>query len=414
MNTDIMIYLIVNALRVGLAVYFLSIFLEKKRPLWFYAVAGMILWGVNSFAYIVININWLTLASNLIGLGIIALTGYKGRFLNTVLVLLLDITVGIAAENIAYYLFVHSETGISSYADILSVFLFLMITLIIDRSISSYRSSDIALIPGMILIAITFGLFFTGNMIIYEVPDFMVELSLCVLMIISISIVYLYDSLRKHFAMQKETSLYKLQSDMYKKQLEILQRSDEETRILRHDFKHHILMLREYSSNGEKDKLTAYLESLSEAIGADETLSYTGNNVTDSVINYYRTQLEAIGGRFDTDIALTDDMSIDDYDLNALLSNLLSNAYEAVQSVQDPCISLSMRYNRGILGIRISNPYSETHRHGSRVISSGNPDRSDHGIGLISVRHIVEKYDGCIEINDENNVFTVNIAIHVA
>lgn len=119
MNTDIMIYLIVNALRVGLAVYFLSIFLEKKCPLWFYAVAGMILWGVNSFAYLVININWLTLASNLIGLGIIALTGYKGRFLNTVLVLLLDITVGIAAESIAYYLFVHSETGIRSYADIL-------------------------------------------------------------------------------------------------------------------------------------------------------------------------------------------------------------------------------------------------------------------------------------------------------
>ena len=60
-----------------------------------------------------------------------------------------------------------------------------------------------------------------------------------------------------------------------------------------------------------------------------------------------------------------------------------------------------------------SNPFvNEIKRSGDKVITS-KKDKKNHGYGLTSVKEAVEKYNGTIEINPDNNIFTVTAILYV-
>ena len=66
-----------------------------------------------------------------------------------------------------------------------------------------------------------------------------------------------------------------------------------------------------------------------------------------------------------------------------------------------------------MLLIKIANPFSnEIKKSGDKVITT-KTDKTNHGYGLKSVKETVEKYDGTIEINPEDNIFTVTVVLYV-
>ena len=413
MLSDTIIYLIVNAIRVALAIHLLSVFLQKRHTLVFYVGIGIIIWGLNSYSHIGLNNNWLNLSSNLIGLCIVAFLGYNGRFLNILAVLVLDIALGIAVENVVLFLFQGRDSEIYSHANIMSVFIFLVIVIIIDRTISARNKFEPTIGSSIMLIAISIGLFFVGYVITYDTGSFLIELSLCVLMIINLSVLVLYDKLRTSNAMQRENELYRLQSDMYKNQLEVLKQSEESSKILRHDIRHHIVMLNEYAASGDTNKISDYLSTMSSLLESDSIQSDFGNEVVNSIVSYFSGRLNSLGCKMNTDIVLHENMQISDFDLNSLLSNLLSNVCEASATVDNPQATLFMRYNRGVLNIQVSNRYNGTLKseHGRFITTK--PHSEGHGIGLLSVNRIVEKYNGYMEFSTINNTFSVSIIVHV-
>lgn len=413
MQPDTIIYMIINAIRIGLAIHLLSIFLQKKFHLIFYWGIGLIIWGINSYSYVALNNNWLNLTSNLVGLCIIAYIGYRGRFVNILAVLLLDMALGIAIENVTLLLFKDQDSQLYLHANIMSVFVFIIVVICIDRTVSARNAYEPSIGSSILLIAISIGLFIVGYVITYDTGNFLTELSLCVLMIINLLILILYDKLRISSAIQRENELYRLQSDMYKNQLEVLKQSEDSNRILRHDMTHHVIMLKDYISAGNLDKVTDYLESMTSSISRDIDQIDTGNDTVNSIVNYFSNQMAAAGGKISTDIILHDNMMISDFDLNTLLSNLLSNVCEASASVEDPQASIYMRYNRGILSIKISNKYNGTLKNENGKYITTKPHSEGHGIGLLSVNKIIEKYNGYMEFSTDDNIFSVSIIIHV-
>ncbi len=68
-----------------------------------------------------------------------------------------------------------------------------------------------------------------------------------------------------------------------------------------------------------------------------------------------------------------------------------------ISSIQNP---------NGIFRIEISNPYEgERRKIEYHYLTTKKENTEMHGLGLMSVQKIVEKYDGLIEISDEDNVF---------
>ncbi|MBR4574173.1 MAG: GHKL domain-containing protein [Lachnospiraceae bacterium] len=412
MELDAIIYLIVNAIRVGLAIYLLSIFLERRFSSWILAFLGAIVWAANSAAYILLNNNWLNLLTNLVGLSVAAFIFYKGSIINRLLTLILDIALGIAVENVALVMFRDYDPEIQIFTNIFSAFIFLIVVIIIDRTIKFHRNPGISISSSILMIVISIGLFFVGYVITYDTSLTYIELSLCIIMLINLSILYLYNRISTGYAAKRDSDLYKLQSEMYKRQLDVISKTSETTRILQHDMKHHIHMLQEYCSAGETERLKDYLNTISSSFDAPSSYKNTGNEVVNSILNYYSSCIKNIGGIIDCDVILHDHMEIDDFDLNTLLSNLLSNAYEALEKTENPYVKVNIRYNRGILNIEITNSYNGIVKKERGKYLTTKPNMADHGVGLISINRIVEKYNGYMELSPESDMFAVRIAIH--
>ena len=89
---------------------------------------------------------------------------------------------------------------------------------------------------------------------------------------------------------------------------------------------------------------------------------------------------------------------------------MLDNAIEACQMCdRDRKIHLTIRYHEGIVAIQCENSCKE------KVVSmrTQKQDIENHGFGMMSMKHIVEKYNGMIAFDAEENWFVLKISLHI-
>ena len=115
-------------------------------------------------------------------------------------------------------------------------------------------------------------------------------------------------------------------------------------------------------------------------------------------------------------LSLPDDLKISSSDLSILFANLVENAIEAcrhqIHTERNITIQGSM-HGDNTIALTFTNTYSIQPKTDSRgVLLSIKHD--GNGIGVESVRAIVKKYNGHMDIKAENNVFTVKILLLTA
>lgn len=174
-----------------------------------------------------------------------------------------------------------------------------------------------------------------------------------------------------------------------------------------HDLKHFIRDFRESGSLSEED-----LNELQDAVEKYESSPLTGNKTLDTVLNeksylcrkkeipFYIMAKENLLG------------FIKPADMTSLFGNLISNAMECEEGIQDKSkrfILLKISRKGHIISVHIEN-YCEQAIHfenGLPVSTKG--DSRFHGFGLKSVEYIVRKYDGNTRIYQENSIYSVDI-----
>lgn len=106
---------------------------------------------------------------------------------------------------------------------------------------------------------------------------------------------------------------------------------------------------------------------------------------------------------------------LSDMDIYSLFGNILDNAVEAVMKVepQKRHISLSVRSAGRLVNIHSDNYFDSG---GSIRLSDGVPvttkdDKLNHGYGILSMKRVVERYDGVLEISADGDVFNLDIVM---
>ena len=139
----------------------------------------------------------------------------------------------------------------------------------------------------------------------------------------------------------------------------------------------------------------------------------TGNQEIDAILNYTIGRAEKKGCKIETQIQVPNVCFMPKMDLNVLLSNLLDNALEALERVEQRYIYISMKYKKGVFAICIQNSYDGTLiKKGKKYITRKN-DIESHGLGLQNVNKIIEKYNGEQTIETTNNMFKITILLYV-
>lgn len=66
-----------------------------------------------------------------------------------------------------------------------------------------------------------------------------------------------------------------------------------------------------------------------------------------------------------------------------------------------------------MLLIKVANPFKIAVKREKEKIVTSKADRDNHGYGLRSVNEAVEKYNGTIEIETDDNIFTITAILYV-
>ena len=197
------------------------------------------------------------------------------------------------------------------------------------------------------------------------------------------------------------------QYDFYKQKMA----SETEVRKIYHDLKNEMILLKKYE-NPKK-----YIESLLDSLSKLENFIDTGNEMFDIMI-YEKmkiTEKNNIDFKVLADFNECDFLS--DLEICTLFGNLLDNAIEAscrILEKKDRYIILKCKTIDDKFIIKIVNSYDKkmVRTFGNSFITI-KQNKKMHGIGLNSVKSIVNLHQGSISIIQKDNEFQVSIIFYL-
>ena len=224
----------------------------------------------------------------------------------------------------------------------------------------------------------------------------------------------MFDRLSNSFQEKQEREFVEQQNRYYESQLEIINASLENSSILRHDMKNHLQAIFTDIKNGNMREAQQHISDISNVYNAGNEIIRTGYPAIDSIVNFKLQAARQNKVKVSINSTIPKGLNISSYDSTVIFGNLIDNALQAVSLVpENKFIDIALHYSKGMLILKISNPFvNEIKRSGDKVITS-KKDKKNHGYGLTSVKEAVEKYNGTIEINPDNNIFTVTAILYV-
>lgn len=260
---------------------------------------------------------------------------------------------------------------------------------------------------------ITFGIF---EVIVLNIDIMKIEagqwqiLYLC--LVILALVIYIQNELFKKSAIRQELEMMNL---LWKKEQEHYQLSKENIALINqkcHDLKHQIRAIR----NLNKDEMDSYLKEIESSIRIYESIVKTGNEVLDTILTEKSLYCEE---RNITVSCVADGSQMDfinTVDLYAILGNAMDNAIEAVEKLEnkEECqIDVLIYRQQNFLVINIINPRKENLIYKEELPISTKGDARYHGFGLKSIRYLVKKYDGYVNISEADSCFSLKILIPI-
>lgn len=210
---------------------------------------------------------------------------------------------------------------------------------------------------------------------------------------------------RRSFHYHAQAAVYKMMAEQYQR-----------TERLRHDMKNHIIALSGLCKDKEWEKIGHYLKRL-ESAGLDEDGDLTGSKVVDALLCGKRQWAKKEKIRWECDVQIPRASGISEFDLCIIFGNLLDNALEACErmSGEDRFIHMQAGMAKTYFLLEIKNStdstvsFDATEKRKAGMTQKGNT--IEHGIGLQNVSDVVDQYNGSMNIEVEDGIFTVAILL---
>lgn len=138
---------------------------------------------------------------------------------------------------------------------------------------------------------------------------------------------------------------------------------------------------------------------------------YCSNQMLNVILNDKADFCKKHNIKFD---ALIYDINIDfmeTIDITTLFGNILDNAVDACSNLEKKGILLKMHPFNGITYVCLSNTFSgkvQFNSEGKLISGKG----GQHRIGLENVERVLDKYNGDMKIETDNNVFTIHLMLN--
>lgn len=228
------------------------------------------------------------------------------------------------------------------------------------------------------------------------------------------SLVYvLYVNMQKDHAKQLEYSILQQAFKSQEKSVEETKILYQSVRSIRHDLKQHFQVTLTMLHSGKINEAVDYMEKYN-----DTVLDGISNKVfcDNDVVNYIINSKSKIC--FDRHIKIyiyiaNEIPEFSDLDLCVLLGNALDNAIEGVSGEGNNEIYLELRNVDNFFMISVKNTIINSVLEDNPNLISTKNEKEVHGLGILSMKEVVQKYNGSIEFYESDNKFCCDMLLDI-
>lgn len=211
------------------------------------------------------------------------------------------------------------------------------------------------------------------------------------------------DTLTEHAAIQQLS----LREETYNENRQIF----EQMRTLRHELKNHMFYMDYLIDQKRYDDLHEYFMDFYQKEYGDYGYWDTSSSPVNTLLNQRQLVAKKHQIQMNIDSSLPEKSGIREVDLCTILANLLDNAIESCQTLENSRIHVQLSQKKDYLSIIVSNSSKGDVLVNNPSLFTTKSSHHLHGIGLSVVRKLVQKYDGILQFSGKDNLFTVKILL---
>lgn len=409
-----------------LSIYFERFLLPKKLPRRRKLIIWMLFFIAQLLVLSQIREALLLFVANFLLTALIGYTLYHGSVKKVLFLSAIGCAVGMLTEIfVAFSLQLFENSLESSIAVGLIASRLLLLSMVHAVSIYQHqRAHDTpSLFCWILLLCITFFSIFIIHTIYYlkqysdsSFGNLLSFISAILLLLMNISFYIFYNSLAdaanrqiENYRMEHQLKHYEELRANGKAQVEHFKRE-------KHNLKNQLLAIRAYALQGQDAEIISFINRLlSDPDFVLTPLSICENLLLDTLLSSKINIAREYDIKYTWDISVPAQLPIDNADLCILVGNAVDNAFDACMQDKMPSklVHIAIKYKSGRFFCCFENTYA--HKLVSsrdKIFASTKTDLPNHGHGLPSIRGIVHKYNGLLDINTEGNRFILSIILH--
>lgn len=285
----------------------------------------------------------------------------------------------------------------------------------VDDDIDSF-SAKIFWVLTPIACAIILGISYIAYMMEQVDSEEQRTLTLCILLVailgIGIVIIIIVRILQQKESFRIEAEMENLYNQQQRTYFTLMLDKENETKRFRHDILNHLLCMQDILKQKHYRDAEAYLDSVLKELNTIREMQYdVGNEVVNVLLNFYlipirehcNISIEGYLGKLEC---------VSQMDLCTIVSNLLKNAVEAVETGGN--IRVNIIRKEKYVQIDITNTYkSNPEMRETDRLETTKADKENHGYGIDNAKKAVFKYHGEFQYYMEENWFKVEIVLPI-
>ena len=239
-----------------------------------------------------------------------------------------------------------------------------------------------------------------------SISYFSLSISLAGIIFINIAMFNFFESYEDKIKLKYLETLKQQEQENYK----LLTLSYKQVREFKHDIENQFSVLEDMLENDDIGAAKKYLVKLSSFVRLANRPCCTGNNAIDSIVNIKGSLAQTYGIKFICKANIITSIKADELELCRIIGNCLDNAIEGCLRCDafHKHIWFSISEEQEKLFLVITNTSDKVDVN---VLSSTKKDEGLHGIGISSIKSSVNRLDGLIKFECDNEIFKVNIMI---
>lgn len=213
--------------------------------------------------------------------------------------------------------------------------------------------------------------------------------------------------------LQRRLEVSSMTNSIQMKLYENLLHQIQENRRAVHDFRHNILVMKNYCEAKQYQELDRYLEQYIGSLSLEHHTIFCANVLVNGLLQYYYHIAAEHEISCEFNFMIPQHLAMQDADLCTLLGNALENAIEACcrQKQGERFIALKAElYQEVNFVITIKNSYEGVIRKNDAGVLLSSK-RNEEGIGVSSIQNVVTKYHGVCKLSYDEHIFTLSIML---